>query len=64
MLSASASGMVARGRNGPGEIDIELELSVVDETLLPLFRNLGLRLSDDGKARAQLGGTVASPVLR
>lgn len=64
MVAASASGQIARGRRGPDKIDIEFELSVVDETLRPLFRRLGLRLGDDGKIQARLGGTLANPVLR
>ena len=64
MISAPASGEIARGRRGPSSINIELELSVVDKNLLPLLRNLGVRLSDDGEATARLGGTLASPVLR
>ena len=64
MISASAAGQVARAPGGPAQLDLELELSVVDQALKPVLRRLGLRLSDDGKATARLGGTLASPVLR
>ena len=64
MIALSASGQVARGREGPGNLDMELELNVVDEKMHSMIRSLGVRLSDDGTAKARLGGTLASPTLR
>ena len=64
MISGSASGQIARGSGGPGEIDLELELAVVDLNLQPLLRDLGVRLDGDGRATARLGGTLARPALR
>jgi hypothetical protein len=68
MVSASASGYVAQGnaqgKTGPGEIDIELKFTVVDEGMQPAVRALGIALDRNGTAAVQLGGTLASPVLR
>ena len=64
MISASASGHVAQGGSGPGVIDIELELAVVDEALQPMLGGLGIAFDQTGRATLQLGGTLAHPALR
>jgi type II secretion system protein N len=64
MISASASGHVARNRGGPANMDIEIQLAVVDKGVVPVLRGMGVQLDDSGHATERLGGTLARPVRR
>ena len=64
MISASASGHIARGRGGAAALDIQIELEAVDKGVVPVLRELGVRLDESGHATEHLGGTLAHPVRR
>jgi type II secretion system protein N len=65
MVALRASGSVGAAANpGRAPLALEVDLEVADPNLRPMVASVGIPLDGQGRARLNVGGTLASPALR